>query len=92
LLSKADTSKQVCDPGIRISHNQRLKLIQQLSELAVQQFNMLIFAIKPPAGLIPPMPAPQGDRAFALLTWAEGPGGSSVVAIQELLTTFTNPE
>jgi TIR domain len=92
LLSKADAAKHVCDPGIRISQQKRMALIQQLSELAVQQFNMLIFAAKPPAGLIPPMPAPQGDRAFALLSWAEGPGGCSVVAIQELLATLTNPQ
>ena len=92
LLSKADATKQVRDPGIRISHQERMRLIQQLSELAVQQFNMLIFAVKPPGGIIPPMPAAQGDRAFALLSWAEAPGGCSVVAIQELLVTFTNPQ
>jgi len=53
---------------------------------------MLLFAVKPPAGLVPPMPAPQADRASALLTWAEAPGGCGLTAIQEVLKTILDPK
>jgi hypothetical protein len=80
------------DQGRRLSETQRLQFIQQLNEIVPQQFNMLLFAVKPPAGLVPPMPAPQADRASALLTWAEAPGGCGLTAIQEVLKTILDPK
>jgi hypothetical protein len=61
------------DQSSRLSASQRLQFIRQLNAILPQQFNMLLFAVNPPAGLIPPMPASQGDRTAALLTWAEAP-------------------
>jgi hypothetical protein len=65
-------------PGVSLASTERLGLMQQLNALSAQQLNMLIFALNPPPGLIPPMPAAPGDRTFALLSWAEGPGGGGV--------------
>jgi hypothetical protein len=53
---------------------------------------MLLFAAEPPAGVVPPMPAPQADRASALLTWAEAPGGCGLTVIQEILKTILDPK
>ena len=58
----------------QLSPEERLALIQRLNLQPPQQFNMLVFALKPPPGTIPPMPTPQGDRSAALLDWAEGTG------------------
>ena len=66
-------------------------LIRQLNALSAQQLNMLIFALNPPPGAIPPMPAAQGDRTFALLSWAEGPGGGGALQIQQVLDAILNP-
>jgi pimeloyl-ACP methyl ester carboxylesterase len=52
---------------------------------------MLLFALDPPIGLVPPMPTPQGDRMSALLTWAEGPTGGGLSVIQELLDELERP-
>jgi hypothetical protein len=53
---------------------------------------MLLFATNPPASLIPPMPAPQADRATALLAWAEAPNGCGLSLIQEVLKAILNPQ
>jgi hypothetical protein len=79
---------QKADQGRRLSAAQRLQFMQQLNEILPQQFNMLLFAAKPLVGLVPPMPAPQADRASALLAWAEAPGGCGLIVIQELLKTI----
>jgi hypothetical protein len=52
---------------------------------------MLLFAVKPPGGLVPPMPAPEADRTTALLAWAEGPNGCGLIVIQEVLKTILAP-
>jgi hypothetical protein len=46
----------------------RLGLIKALNGLPLVQFNALVFELKSPDGLMPP---PQGDRVFALVSWAE---------------------
>ena len=50
---------------------------------------MLLFALDPPPGIVPPMPAPQGDRASSLLSWTSGPGGCGlnqlVAALQKII-------
>jgi hypothetical protein len=79
------------DQGRRFSKAQRLQYIQQLNEILPLHFNMLLFVIKPPTGLVPPMPAPQADRASALLIWAESPDGCGLTVIQEILKTILEP-
>jgi hypothetical protein len=66
LLSKAESVAHGAHEA-RLSAIQSLQFMQRLNALAPQHFNMLVIAVKPPAGLIPPMPAPQGDRTTALL-------------------------
>jgi hypothetical protein len=80
------------DQTTRLSAAQRFQFIRQLNEIVPQQFNMLLFAVSPPPGLIPPMPAPQGDRASTLLAWAEAPGGCGLSILQELLDKIVNPK
>ncbi|PSR17819.1 hypothetical protein C8255_10560 [filamentous cyanobacterium CCP3] len=67
----------------------RLKLVKIVSSLPNPQFEQLVFAIQPPAGVIPSASAPQGDRTYSLLTWAEsvvGPGLDELVnVLQEIL-------
>jgi len=72
-------------PGPSLSPTVRLTLMQKLNAIPAQQLNMLIFALNPPSGLIPPMPAPQSDRTSALLSWAEGEGGCGLSQVQEVL-------
>lgn len=56
-----------------------------LNELVPQQFNQLLFEIKPPAGIIPPYPASQADRVYSPLTWAESPSGIGLNRVQAAL-------
>jgi tetratricopeptide (TPR) repeat protein len=63
----------------------RLGLINALNGLPLVQFNALVFELKPPAGLMPPPMASQGDRSFALVSWAEGYGGCGLPRIQQVL-------
>ena len=69
----------------------RLELIRALNALPSQQLNELIFELSPPAGIVPPPSAAQGDRVFALVNWAEGTGGCSLPRVQEVLNTIINP-
>jgi hypothetical protein len=80
----ADTVESA-DQSLQHPVAQRLQFIRHLNKIVPQHFNMLLFAVKPPAGLVPPMPAPQGDRTAALLTWAEAPGGCGLSVLKELL-------
>jgi len=99
VVGNADQSRQLSAAeavaGVAIfpkfSAAQRLQFMQQLNEIVPQQFNMLLFAVNPPAGLVPPMPAAQGDRTAALLTWAESPGGCGLSVLQQLRETIVNP-
>jgi hypothetical protein len=79
------------DQSRRLSPSQRLQFIRQLNEMVPREFNMLLFAVSPPPGLIPPMPAPQADRTSALLTWAESRGGCGLSVLQQLLDTIVTP-
>jgi hypothetical protein len=74
-----------------LSFIERLQLVNQLNALLPSQFNILIFALGPPNGLIPPMPAPQADRSTALLSWAESPTGHGLQAVKEALQYLLNP-
>jgi hypothetical protein len=74
--------------GVRSA--QRMVLMQKLNALPPQLLGTLVFAVNPPSGIIPPMPAPQGDRTSALLEWAEGPCGCGLSVVQELLDKIVN--
>ena len=82
------TLVESADHSRRLSASQRLQFIRQLNAILPQQFNMLLFAVNPPNGLVPPMPAPQDVRTFALLSWAEEPGGCGLFVLQKLLETI----
>jgi hypothetical protein len=58
-----------------------MNLIQQLIDIPAQQLNMLIFTLDPPKGIISPMPAPQGDRVFQFLQWAESNEGCGLESL-----------
>ena len=74
------------------SGEERMELMHKLNALPAQQFNMLLFTLNPPVGVIPPMPAPQGDRTYALLNWAEGATGSGLLQVQQVLNKIINPQ
>ncbi|MDA0867188.1 MAG: hypothetical protein O2890_12385, partial [Cyanobacteria bacterium] len=68
----------------------RQNLIKTLSSLPAAQFEQLVFALEPPAGILPAQTASQGERAVALLAWVEktGPGLQTVQAVlHEILGT-----
>ncbi|HEX7180679.1 MAG TPA: toll/interleukin-1 receptor domain-containing protein [Thermoanaerobaculia bacterium] len=71
--------------GPSLTPDERFALMGKLNALPPQQLNMILFALRPPPGLIPPMPAPQGDRVVTLLNWAESPGGCGLGEVQRLL-------
>ncbi|MDZ7962312.1 MAG: hypothetical protein RMY34_31350 [Aulosira sp. DedQUE10] len=52
---------------------------------------MLLFAVDAPNGVIPSLTAPQGDRAAALLRWAQGPTGCGLAALQQELDNILYP-
>lgn len=61
----------------------RLELIKKLSSLPAAQFSQLEFSLNLPKGILPGDNAPQGNRAKALLDWAEttGPGLKEVQSV-----------
>ena len=69
-----------------LSPTQRLALITLVSGLPPTQFSSLVYALKPPSGVVPPPSAPAGDRAAALLDWVEGPTGQKMNELLELLS------
>jgi hypothetical protein len=75
-----------------LSARKRMVLVEELNRLLPQQFNMIVYSINPPPGLIPSMPAAQADRTVALLSWAESPGGCGLAVIQRILYQITGRE
>ncbi len=72
-----------------LSAIQRLKLIRTLNELPVPQFGELVFSLNPPSGVLPPNFAAQGNRTSILLQWAEGPTGSGLPVVLDILSQLT---
>jgi tetratricopeptide (TPR) repeat protein len=64
----------------------RAQLFTTLSGLVPGDFAKLLFAIKPPRGLIPGSTAAQAMRVSALLDWAESSTGRGLDEIQDLLS------
>lgn len=73
---------------LSLTSEERLALVTRLNALPPRQFNILSFALKPPPGLIPPMPAAQADRVDELLRWAEGSDGPGLGRVAALLKTL----
>ncbi|MEM9215816.1 MAG: hypothetical protein AAGD25_15925 [Cyanobacteria bacterium P01_F01_bin.150] len=68
-----------------LSVGDRLRLLTTLNALPSPQFDMIVFALDPPAGNIPSTAAPQGDRSSALLTRVDSPIGPGLTVLQEVL-------
>jgi hypothetical protein len=78
-------------PKVPVPIFERIKLNDDLNAIVPGQFNMLLFALNPPPGLVPPMPAPQAERSTALLAWATSPSGVGLKTLEEVLRLITNP-
>ncbi len=78
--------------GRKLSTADRLLLNGKLNSLAKQHFNMLVFALHPPDGLVPDMPAPQGERVSYLLGWAESGSGCGLATVVEVLNQLLLPQ
>lgn len=70
------------------SRKERRELIKRLSALPPSQFEMLIYALAPPPGIIEDRAAAQGNRASSLLQWVEGPHGPGLRELIEELNTI----
>lgn len=80
----------VATDGTPMSITERLQLIRTLNAMPPTQFEELVIALNPPAGILPPNTAAQGDRSSALLRWVEGPTGPDLLALQEALKLFSD--
>jgi HEAT repeat protein len=65
---------------------ERSQLFETLSELSLNDFEWLVFSLKPPAGIVPPDIAPQKSRVAALFGWAESFGGCGLSEVQNWLS------
>jgi hypothetical protein len=79
------------DRLIEYSFSDRVRLLQDLDQIAPEQLNMIIFALKPPQGLIPAIYAPKSDRIVALLNWAESPRGCGLGQVRTVLEALLGP-
>ena len=69
----------------------RVALIKLLNDILPQQLDMLLIAVEAPNNVIPPLTAPQGDRAAALLRWAQSPTGCGLESLQQELGNILSP-
>ena len=63
---------------------ERMELIKTLNRITLQQLNTLILMLNPPKEVMPAPSAPQGDLVYALLNWAEAPGGCGLEKVQQV--------
>ncbi|MDB9526279.1 CHAT domain-containing protein [Oscillatoria sp. CS-180] len=78
-------------PDKPLSVQERLALVQRLNQLPMTQFDELVIALNPPAGVLPTNIAAQGNRTPALLQWVEGPTGPQLSQLQAILTLILHP-
>ena len=71
-------------------YQKRMELFTLLSSLPGPQFEQIVFALRPPAGNVPPSPAPPGQRVPALLEWAESPIGCGLDALGEVVNAVVS--
>ncbi|ASC72727.1 hypothetical protein XM38_036850 [Halomicronema hongdechloris C2206] len=67
-----------------MSASERLQLIQTLNQLPASQFEELVIALNPPAGILPPNVAAQGPRLRAT-TLGRGTDGPQLPQLQAIL-------
>ncbi|PSR16924.1 hypothetical protein C8255_15340 [filamentous cyanobacterium CCP3] len=84
-LPSKPASPAMTPPKTELTPKERLALSRQITGLTVQEFNDLLLLLEPPAGLIPPPSTSQGDRTFALLSWAQSTTGCGLAAVQAAL-------
>ncbi|NER21032.1 MAG: hypothetical protein F6J86_31045 [Symploca sp. SIO1B1] len=66
----------------------RMELIKTLGKLSASEFSMLVFSLEVPANIIPSSTASPGERAFALLQWAESPTGCGLSEVEADLASL----
>lgn len=66
-------------------YKERLRLIKMLLALPQPQFEQIVFSLNTPSEILPGSSAPQGERAFSLLVWSEGPTGCGIEELQNVL-------
>jgi hypothetical protein len=71
-----------------LSLRERLVLVQTLSGLPAAQVEQLIFAMKPPTGVVSPSSAPVANRIAELLGWCEGSSGPGLRELQNCLDSL----
>jgi len=72
----------------------RLQLFNTLAALPPPTFNKLLFAIRPPDGVVAGPTAPQGDRTAQLVQWAESSPRHGLAFVQDVLNrldSFSDP-
>jgi hypothetical protein len=67
----------------------RVELLQFLTDMPLEVFNMLAFALRPPPGRVQCVPVKQSLRAAQLLEWAEESGGASIEVLCSVLNELT---
>lgn len=77
--------------NMNLSTTERLELMRTLNSIMPEQLDMIIFTLTPPPGVIPPLPAAQGQRVSALLQWADRPTGCGLTQLQQTLGEVLNP-
>ena len=75
-----------------LTPEERMKLHKSLNRLSLGQFNIMVYALNPPSGAIPELPAPQTERTQALLTWADSKTGRGLREVQRVLQEMLLPE
>jgi uncharacterized protein (UPF0276 family) len=73
---------------MHLSAKQRLLLIKRINSLPQVQFEEILFALKPPGGVLPSSIGAQGMRAAGFLEWVEGPTGPGLQEVLELLQEY----
>ena len=71
-----------------LSIRERVALVRTLSGLPAAQVEQLIFAMKPPFGVVPPSSAPVATRTAELLNWCEGSSGPGLRELQKCLDSL----
>ncbi|NER84626.1 MAG: toll/interleukin-1 receptor domain-containing protein [Leptolyngbya sp. SIO1D8] len=75
-------------PPRTLSTLERLQLIQKLNRLPVGQFEELLGALNPPAGIVPEQAAGQSSRTAQLLKWVEGPTGRGLAELDAVYSAI----
>ncbi|XGB42606.1 MAG: hypothetical protein LVS60_01710 [Nodosilinea sp. LVE1205-7] len=73
-----------------LPHLDRLALSQALAKLPDPQFKQVVFALEPPASILPADSSSLGDRVASLLQWVEN-NGPGLAALQRVLGQVSQP-